>query len=94
LILSKQTLLGKMIQDALMDSRKVAFFSLSKLLSRNDREQRKCALWKTYCAQGGDPSAMPAFYDFGVVDGLVSCVTIQELRENVMRSNYSSRRWG
>ncbi len=83
-----------MIQDELKDSQKVAFFSLSKSLSPNDREQRKCALWKTYCAQGGDPSAMTAFYDFGADDGFVSCVTIKELRENVMRSNYSSRRWG
>lgn len=83
-----------MIQDELKDSKKVAFFSLSKSLSPNDREQRKSVLWKIYCTQGGDPSAMPAFYDFGADDGLVSCVTIQELRENVMRSNHSSRRWG
>lgn len=81
-----------MIHDELTDNRKVAFFSLSKLLSPNAREQRKSVLWKIYCAQGGDPSAMPAFYDFCMDDGFVSCVTIQELRENVMRSNHLSRR--
>lgn len=83
-----------MIRDELTDSRKVAFFSLSKSLAPNDREQRKSILWKIYCSQGGDPSAIPAFYDFGAVDGLVYCITIQELRESVMRSNHLSRRWG
>jgi len=82
-----------MIRDKLTDSRKVAFFSVSKSLSATDREERKCVLWEAYCAQGGDPSAMPAFYDFGANDGLVSCVTIQELREIIMRSNHSSRLW-
>lgn len=90
MILNKQTLLQKMIQDKLKESRKVAFFSLSKTLSPNDQEQRKCVLWETYCAQGGDSSAMSAFYDFGADDGFVACVTIRELREIVMRSNLSS----
>ncbi|EKE08647.1 MAG: hypothetical protein ACD_17C00068G0005 [uncultured bacterium] len=40
-----------------------------------------------YCAKGGDPAAIPGFYDFGVKDGLVWSLTIEEFQKTIMNQS-------
>lgn len=69
------------------EQQKIAFFSLQKGLSFEEQRKKELFLWGNYCANGGDPTAIPGFYDFETEDGLVWSPTLEEFREAVMNKS-------
>lgn len=67
--------------------KKIALFSIRKGLSPQEQHKKELLLWGNYCANGGDPSATPSFFDFGVNDGLVWCPTLEEFRKAAMNKS-------
>ena len=68
-------------------SQKLVFFSLKRGLSPQKRREKELFLWGMYCAHGGDPKALPGFFDFGTKDGLVCSPTLEEFKEAVMNTS-------